>query len=185
MNPQTPARIRRAIKRGDVEPVLNAFGTGRLIVSTRGQVDPSRADFIASYGSIRPFKGSDWDRRRFCAEDWHVLLAAWADGRDTTFDRKDAEKVIAPVTMSFTLDGQPLETTRTPIQPYLEPSDLGFEQAWYFQQGWIMPPDDPLLGAGEHQLSFTLANTPNPDESGTDGITFWIDPAGSVACIRD
>jgi hypothetical protein len=162
--------------------VFRTYGTGRLIVANRGQVDPSQADFIDSYGSIRPFEGSDWDGRHFCVEDWHVILAAWADGGDATFDHQRAEQVIAPVTMSFTLDGQPLATTRTPIQRFVVPSalDPSVERAWYFQQGRIMSPTD--LSVGQYELSFTLANTPNPADSGTQGITFFIDPAGSDAC---
>jgi hypothetical protein len=173
------------ITQGDARAVLNAFGTGGRVILANGRtVEASPADDKGTHGSIRPFPGSAWDGRHFCAEDWHVILVAWFDGGDGNFDRQRAEEAIAPVTISFTLDGQPLETTRTPIQPFLRPPpQFGFERAWYFQQGRIMSPDD--LSVGEHQVSYTLANTPNPSESGTEGITFFIDPAGSDACTGD
>jgi hypothetical protein len=91
------------ITQGDARAVLNAFGTGgRVIVANDGPEEASPADLFGTHGSIRPFKSSVWDRRHFCAEDWHVILVAWFDGGDDTFDRERAEEVIAPVTMSFT-----------------------------------------------------------------------------------
>jgi hypothetical protein len=107
---------------------------------------------------------------------------AWFDGGDDTFDRQRAEEVIAPVTMSFQLDGQPLETTRTPIQPFLQPNPVfGVERAWYFQQGKIMSPND--LSVGQHQLS---ARFTDPITGVFDtGITFFIDAAGTGACLGE
>jgi len=171
------------ITQGDARAVLNAFGTGGRVITAKGHtVEASPADFQGSHGSIRPFPGSAWDGRHFCAEDWHVIVVAWFDGGDASFDRQRAEEVIAPVTISFTLDGAPLETTRTPIKIFHNPPPQ-FERAWYFQQGRIMSPDD--LSVGEHQVSYTLAHTPDPSDEGTEGITFFIDPAGSDACIGD
>jgi hypothetical protein len=173
------------ITQGDTRAVLNAFGTGGRVILANGQtVEASPADFFGSHGSIRPFAGSPWDGAHFCAEDWHVILVAWFDGgaRDT-FNRQRAEEIIAPVTISFTLDGEALETTRTPIKRLLNPpSAFGFEEAWYFQQGKIMSPD--ALSVGQHELSVTFTNTP-PGEEGSDQITFFIDPAGSDACTAD
>jgi hypothetical protein len=127
------------ITRGDAEAVLRSFGTGGRVITANGRtVEASPADFQGSHGSIRPFAGSAWDGRHFCAEDWHVILVAWFDGGDRTFDRQRAEEVIAPVT---------LRTTRTPITIFHNPPpQYGFERAWYFQQGRIMSPDDLSVG---------------------------------------
>jgi hypothetical protein len=171
------------ITRGDAEAVLNAWGTGgRVIVAHRGAVDAGPVDFHGSHGSIRPYPNSAWDGRHFCAEDWHVLLYTWFDGGDDTFNRQRAEDVIGPVTVSFTLDGNALETTRTPIKPFHNPPpDYGMERAWYFQQGKIMSPDD--LSVGQHELS---ARKTDPITGvSDDGITFFIDAAGSGACMGD
>jgi hypothetical protein len=84
---------------------------------------------------------------------------------------------------SFTLDGEDLETTRTAIKPFHEPPPaFGFERAWYFQQGKIMSPDG--LTVGQHELSVRFTNPASGlDES--DGITFFIDAAGTGACVDD
>jgi hypothetical protein len=171
------------ITQGDARAVLNAFGTGGRVIVANGQtVEASPADHLGSHGSIRPFAGSPWDGRHFCSEDWHVILVAWFDGGDASFDRQRAEEVIGPVTVSFTLDGAALETTRTPIKPFHNPPpQFGFVRAWYFQQGRIMAPDD--LSVGEHQLTLRI-NDPVTGV-GDDGITFFIDAAGSGACTGD
>ena len=168
------------ITRGDAEAVLNAFGTGGRVISANGRtVDAGPVDFLGSHGSIRPYEGSPWDGGHFCADDWHVILVGWVDGGDDTFDRQRAEDVIGPVTVSFTLDGDALETTRTPIKPFMNPSAFGLERAWYFQQGKIMSPDD--LSLGQHQLS---ARFTDPITGVFDtGITFFIDAAGTGACV--
>jgi hypothetical protein len=110
-----------------------------------------------------------------------VILAAWFDGGDASFDHQQAEAAFNPVTISFTLDGAALATTRTPIKPFHDPQPaFGFERAWYFQGGMIMSPDD--LGVGQHELSARFTNsTSGLDE--TDGITFFIDAARTCACL--
>lgn len=53
------------------------------------------------------------------------------------------------VAISFTLDGAPLDTTRTPIEPFHDPQAFALERAWYFQEGRIMSPDDLSVGQAE------------------------------------
>jgi hypothetical protein len=174
----------RRIKRGDAQAVLNAFGTGgRVILRRKGETaEASPADFFGSHGSIRPFRGSPWDGRHFCAEDWHVILVAFIDGGDSSFGHQQAKATLDPVAISFTLDGAPLETTRTPIKPFHNPQAFDLERAWYFQEGKIMSPDD--LSVGQHELSARFTDpTSGMDES--DGITFFIDAAGTGACLSD
>jgi hypothetical protein len=85
------------------------------------------------------------------------------------------------VTISFTLDGAPLETTRTPIKRFNNPQAFDLERAWYFQEGRIMSPDD--LSVGQHALSLEFADPTYGDFS--DGITFFIDAAGTGACLNE
>jgi hypothetical protein len=174
----------RRIKRGDAQAVLNAFGTGgRVILRKRGETaEASPADFFGSHGSIRPFRGSPWDGRHFCAEDWHVILVAFIDGGDSSFGHQQARAALDPVAISFTLDGAPLDTTRTPIKPFLDPQAFDLERAWYFQEGRIMSPDD--LSVGQHELSARFTD-PNSGLDESDGITFFIDAAGTGACLSD
>jgi hypothetical protein len=172
----------RRITRGDAQAVLNAFGTGGRVILRRsgGTSEAAPADFFGNHGSIRPFRGSPWDGRHFCAEDWHVILVAFFDGGDASFGRQQARAVLDPVTISFTLDGAALATTRTPIKPFHDSQAFGLERAWYFQQGKIMSPDE--LSVGQHELAFRATDsTSGLDES--DGITFFIDAAGTGACL--
>jgi hypothetical protein len=173
----------RRITRGDAEAVLNAFGTGgRVILRHKGETaQAAPADFLGSHGSIRPFQGSPWDGRHFCAEDWHVILVAWIDGGDGSFDHQQAEASLDPVTVSFTLDQSPLATTRTPIKPFHNPETFDMERAWYFQQGKVMAPAD--LSVGQHELSVRFTDPTGLDES--DGITFFVDAAGTGVCLSD
>lgn len=168
------------IKRGDAEAVLNAFGTGGTVILRRGgeRAEGAPADFLGSHGSIRPFRDSPWDGRHFCAEDWHVILVAWVDGGDASFDHQQAQAAFDPVEISFTLDGAALATTRTPIKPFNDAQRFGLERAWYFQQGKVMAPDD--LGTGQHELSVRVTD---PTGVFDDSITFFVDPAGTGACL--
>jgi len=170
------------ITRGDAEAVLNAFGTGGRVILRNGRTaEAAPADFFGSHGSIRPFRGSPWDRRHFCAEDWHVILAAMIDGGDASFGEEQA-RALQGVTMSFTLDGAPLATTRTPIQPVLNPQAFGMERAWYFQEGRIMSLTN--LSFGRHELSARFTD-PATGLDDRDGITFDLDAAGTGACLSD
>lgn len=174
----------RRISRGDAEAVLDAFGTGgRVILANRGTTaEAAPADFLGSHGSIRPFSGSPWDGRHFCAEDWHVILVGYIDGGDTTFDHEQAKAVLDPVTISFALDGAVLDSIRTPIKPFHDAQAFDLQKAWYFQQGRIMSPDD--LSVGQHEVSVRFTDpTSGLDES--DGITFFIDAPGTGACLSD
>lgn len=173
----------RRIARGEAQAVFNAFGTGGRIIRRNGQTaEAAPADFFGSHGSIRPFSGSPWDGRHFCAQDWHVILVAFFEGGDTSFDREQAKAVLDPVSITFTLDGATLVTERTPIKPFHDPQAFDLERAWYFQQGKIMSPDD--LSVGQHELSarFIDANI-GLDEN--DGIAFFIDASNTGACLSD
>jgi hypothetical protein len=176
---QTPAEgERRRITHGDVQSIFEAFGNGgRAILQHSTTAEGAPADFFGSHGSIRPFAGSPWDGAHFCAEDWHVILVADFEGGDQSFKRQDAAKIIDGLTTDFTLDGEPLTTTRTAVKRFNDPEQFDLEVAYYAQEGRIMSPTD--LAVGQHTLSVTFG-----DASGTttDGITFFIDAPGTGAC---
>jgi hypothetical protein len=175
----------RRITRGDVQAVLNAAGTGgRVIFLRRGETAVAApVDFVGSHGGIRPFE--EWDNRHFCAEDWHVILVAGIDGGDASFRREQAVASAAQTTFEFSLDGARLASNRTAIRRLLNPEALpveGIEEAYFFQQGRIMSPDD--LNVGRHELSLTITDNPS-GEVDEIGITFFIDAAGTGACLND
>jgi hypothetical protein len=178
----------RRITRGDVQAVLNAFNTGgRVIRLHKGEtaVAPP-ADFVGSHGAIRPFP--DWDNRHFCAEDWHVILVAGIDGGDASFRREQAVASASQTRFDFTLDGAPLATERTAIRRVVKPETIQvpegeekLKEAYSFQQGRIMSPDD--LSVGRHELTLTQTDTAS-GEAEQLGITFFIDAAGTGACLN-
>ena len=167
------------LTRGDAQAVLEAFGGGGwAILVHSGVAQGSPADFLGSHGAIRPFSGSPWDGAHFCAEDWHVILQAQFEGGDASFTRSDAERIMSGVVFNFTLDGAVLPTTRTAIKRFLNPERFGLQEAYYFNQGRIMSPAD--LSVGQHELSISGIDPAGEFE---DGITFFIDAAGTGACL--
>jgi hypothetical protein len=170
----------RRIGRGDAEAIFQAFGTGGLAILQHNRLaEGAPADDFGTRGSIRPFAGSPWDGTHLCAEDWHVILVADIEGGDSTFTRPDAEQIMQGLVLSFTLNGAPLPTNRTAIRRFLNPGFFGIQEAYYFQQGRIMSPTD--LAAGSHQLQLTITDASG--QTFQDGITFFIDPTGTGACV--
>jgi hypothetical protein len=137
------------IKRGDVQAVFEAFGGGGgAILRHRDESPGAPADFLGSHGAIRPF--ADWDGRQFEAADWHVILIADIEGGDSTFTKRDAEKIMDTLEVRFDLDGVQLETSRTAVKRFLRPEIFDLEEAYYFQEGRLIPPFE--LAPGEHEL---------------------------------
>jgi hypothetical protein len=167
------------VTKGDVESILDAFTTGgRIILLTNetagfhaGLVDPP-----GDKGSIRPLP--PWDGQHYCVSDWHVILLAYFDGGDQSFTYQDALNSLSEVEFSFTVDGELLSTTRTPIKRFLAPNQLGLEEAYGFQEGAIMEPSD--LGVGQHNLETVVTDPWFGSERLS--ITFYVDDVGSPAC---
>jgi hypothetical protein len=167
----------KRITRGNAESVLNAFGNGgRVILLRGGTAQGGPADFLGSHGSIRPFE--EWNNRSFCQEDWHVILVAAFDGGDRSFTMQQFRESAASVVVRLVLDGEPLDTVRTPAK-HFEGSAFGFDEAYYFQEGRIMAPAD--LSVGQHTLEGTMTESGNVFFQGQ--ITFSIDAAGTGACV--
>jgi hypothetical protein len=105
-----------------------------------------------------------------------VIIIAWFDGGDSSFTHQQADASLNPLTSSFTLDDNRLQTTRTSISRFLDPQPFGFKEAYYFQEGKIMSPDD--LSVGEHRLSVTSTDNTSGRRIFHSSITFSIDAAG-------
>jgi hypothetical protein len=86
--------------------------------------------------AIRPF--SDWNGRRFCELDWHVILIADIEPVDDTSSRQDAKAAAENLIVSMTLDGAPLPLTRTAVKRFLNPERFDLEDAVFAQWGHIM-----------------------------------------------
>lgn len=169
------------VTRGDAEAILQTAGTAGLVLIKRAETTPraipgAPAD-VDRRATIRPFKPPHGaDGRAFCAEDWHVIVLAIIDGGDAPFTRQDAEASRNSLTVTFTLDGKPLSTTRTALKPSTDPESFGFEEAWWFQEGRVMSPD--ALSVGSHRLVVVQSDAKRPMK-----IEFSIDAPGSGACL--
>jgi hypothetical protein len=169
----------RRITRGDVTAILQAFGGGGRVILQHSRVLEGAPADASIRGSIRPFAGSEWDGAHFCAEDWHVILIADIEGGDRSFTRSDAERIMDGLTVNFTLDGSALSSERTGISRFLDAGSFGLDEAYYFQQGRLMPPTD--LSVGQHDLQVDVIDSTGA-QTGHDGITFFIDAPGTGAC---
>lgn len=166
------------VTQGDVQALFQAFENGGwaiLLHSPPAQGAPADANIR---GEIRPLPFHDG--RHYCVEDWHVILVAIVDGGDATFTHQDAQARLDPVTVSFTLDGVALPTTRTVIKPFLAPELFGLERTYAFQEGRIMAPSD--LSVGSHQLVATIIFSPGEPPEVSE-ITFFVDAPGTGVCL--
>lgn len=161
----------KTITRGEVEAVLEALGSGGWAVLRHSEMaQGAPADYLGSHGAIRPFPA--WDGVHVRAEDWHVILVADIEGGDASFTHRDAEEIMAKVTVHFELDGRTLDTTRTAVKRFLNPQRFGVSEAYYFQQGRVMAPHD--LAPGPHTLRLTMSDATG--ETYVDTIAFVVDP---------
>jgi hypothetical protein len=169
------------VSRGQAEAVLNAGPSGGSAILNRsgGVLRGAPADNEVR-AAIRPYENTIWDGRHFCAEDWHLLVAAWFLAVDESYTAQQVKDELAATTIQLVLDGVELNTQRTAIKRFVEVPEYlgGAEEAYYFQQGAIMAPAD--LSVGSHAFAFT-ATFPG----GSDGSqsTFVIDAPGTGACL--
>ncbi len=163
--------------RGDAQAVLNAFGNGGLAVllhSKTAQGAPAQG--VAGKVGIRPFADSPFDGAHYCELDWHTILIADIEEGP----RQEAAAIIADQSYAFTLDGASIPVTQTPVKRFLNPGVFGLDDAYYSQWGRVMAPSE--LTPGQHTLDVTGTNAAG-DVVYTDGITFFVDPAGSGTCL--
>jgi hypothetical protein len=165
----------RATK-GDAQAVLEAFGNGgRAILLHSGTAVGAPSEGTADGIAIRPLGGSPFDGEHYCALDWHTILIP-------IFDQGPRQAFAAELdgtVVTFTLDGAPLAVTQTAIKRFLTPQAFGLTDAHFSQWGRVMSPAD--LAPGTHTLTVLVTTPGMPDY--TDGITFFVDPAGTGACL--
>jgi hypothetical protein len=167
------------ITRGDAESALNAFTTGdQEILSLQSDTagfNAAPAGFHGRIVVIKPF--GPWDGMHFCVNDWHVLLINELDGGDKSYTIKDARNYLSQVKDLFYLDGNPVRTTRTPIERLLPPPN-GYEKAYGFQVFAIKVPGG--LQVGQHTFNVHVVD---PVYGNADlAITFYVDDANSSTC---
>jgi hypothetical protein len=167
------------VSRGDAEAVLHVFGGGGRVILNKAVADtgaPADADVRAA---IRPFSGTIFDGRHYCAEDWHVILIASISGDTPSWSRQEAQAELASIVTQFTLDGVGLSVGRTALKRFLVPELFDLAEAYYFQDGVVLPPTD--LAVGEHTLEIAVLD--GTEVIFEDQITFYVDAAGTGVCL--
>jgi hypothetical protein len=156
------------ISKGEAQAVLHTGFTGGL--HGRGAPDDPNQQV-----AIKPFFD---DGKHYCQEDFHALLLGIAvdEEQDEVRTLEEAKARFAPTTMTFELDGQPLQTQRQPVKPFLIPS----AKAFVLVQGRVVGPDELL--AGSHTLTVTVNNDPIAPGEAVYTSQFFIDAAGTGAC---
>lgn len=122
---------------GELNASFHAAGNGGLAIDVHSEVAAGVASpQLSPEGRIAPF-GED---RLICDE---LVAGTWVIWFG---DDKDA---VASVTNEFTLDGEILELTRTPLKRFNDPEEKG----WWFAEGV------PVLGTldpGTHEIVWTF-----------------------------
>jgi hypothetical protein len=172
-----PAPNPPRVTQGDAQALFEAFENGGWAILLHSPTAQGAPADVNIRGEIRPLAFNDG--RHYCVEDWHVILLGIIVGGDASFTRQDAEALLNPVTVSFTLDGVPLPTTRTAIKPFLAAEQFELEKAYAFQEGRIMAPTD--LSVGSHQLVATVSEPGLPTD--VLEITFFVDASGTGVCL--
>ena len=165
---------------GDARAVLNAFGNGgwAILGHSPTSMGAPAAGLVGSATVIRPF--AFFNGRHYCVLDWHVAVIAWIDGGDRAFTRQDAEGSLGQIVQTFWVDGAPVETERTPIKRFLrDTSAFGFAEAYYFQEGRLLAPDD--LAVGTHTIRVQSIDSTGVIFDNT--VTVHVDAAGTGACL--
>ena len=164
---------------GDAQAISKAFLGGGLAV--RYIASNVAEDVAAPQDLIGPCvirAASQFDNLHFCANDWHVIDASmYAFGPTRTFHYRDAKSVLDATPVSFTLDGQPLATTRTAVTAANVPANFPPGNiAFGVSDTRVMSPSD--LAVGAHTLTVVTGGS----DPFTATITFFIDPSGSGSC---
>jgi hypothetical protein len=162
--------IMQRISRGEAQAAFETGFTGFL--HNRGPKDDANSQVV-----IKPYFPNG---RRYCVEDWHVLLAGLYvdEPNDGVTSAGQAKALFAPTTMAFVLDGKALETTRQPVKPLL--GDFP-GKAYVLVQGRLVAPGE--LAAGSHTLTVTIENDPVVPGAQVFTSQFFIDAAGTGACV--
>ncbi len=124
---------------GELMASFNAAGSGGLAIINHSDVAPNVASpQISPEGRLTPFGGEEF----VCDE---LVVGTWV----IWFSDDDDKDALAAVTNEFSLDGETLELTRTPLKRFNSDEEKG----WWFAEGV------PVLGtldAGSHEIEWTF-----------------------------
>lgn len=163
---------------GDAQAVLRSFGDGGWAVLLHSEeANGAPASGLCCGGvAIRPF--NVFDGTHYCSLDWHAIVLADVEAGPW----QAAAEAIADTSVSFTLDGELLTgVTQTAVARFLNPERYGLTEAYDSQWGKVMAPSD--LAVGAHTLGYLASSKSGSVPDDTGAITFFVDPAGTGACL--
>lgn len=166
------------ITQGDAQAVFTGHTGGVAIRVHNGNLEGAPAAGAAAAG-VRINAFIPWDGRHYCSLDWHTIAIYLTDGNAPGESRTlhEIATYLSTVQVAFSLDGTPLDTTRTPVEPNLDPG--GLTDALYFAAGRVMAPAD--LSVGTHTLGIVISDPGGIID--TSQITFFVDAPGTGACL--
>ena len=129
---------------------------------------------------ISPAAG--WNGRHLCSLDWHVISVAAVEGNAAGQSRTNEEifDALSQRDADIKLDGALLDTTRTSARRTTNPENRGLVEAFDFQEGRIMAPED--LSVGQHSVQLIGNRTGQPPMV-MPPVTFFIDAPGTGTCL--
>lgn len=170
------------VTEGDAQAVFQAFPNGGWAVRLHAErIEGAPADFFPdSKARISPLPL--WNGTHFCSLDWHVIDLVVFDGNAQGESRtnKEIQEFLSGIEMVHTLDGAPLDTTRTAVKRFLNPERFGYVEAFFAHEGRVMAPED--LSVGQHSLQVTILS-PGGEPEVAPPITFYIDASGTGTCL--
>ena len=165
---------------GDVNSLFNSFGPALNFVSGNHPANPSitvaaPADGWAR-GRIFPFDNGQ-PISVHCENDWAVVNLFVTNFQDAS-SRKDAAEGIAGWEIDYELDGESVESMRTPLRgAMLDPTD-NKTRVWFVSDGFFVEPGSLEVGFHMVQTYLTIDGSPIP----LSPAVFEILPASHPDC---
>jgi hypothetical protein len=175
-----PAAAQR-VTRGDAEAVFQgAFNGGWAIRLHSDSLKGVPADFLVdSLARITP--AADRNGRHYCALDWHVVNVAIVEGNrfGETATNKELLERLANRHVEFNIDGETIDTRRTPPKRTTNPQNRAFVEAFIVSEGQVLAPD--AISVGQHLLTAT-GFRPGAPPMALPTVVFFIDAPGTGVC---
>ncbi len=170
------------VTRGDAEAIFNAALTGCAAVLAQGNLHEGQPCEDTQRAQLRLF--APLPTQHYCVDDWHVVRITVVFEVAPGDTNQGTRQKVDEFTASFVLDGQPLDTSRTPAKPVTPPSAsaLGVTTPAYWANiGTLLPPE--ALGVGSHS-SHVETFDPSTNTTSVFDSVFVIDPSGTGACLQ-
>ena len=175
------AQAREPVTFGDVQAQFEAAESGGGVIITKKGLETAIPPASPLLHSIRPIKAF-FDGRHYCTLDWHLItIALFGTPDEFGLSTQEFKAFLGATTITFKLDGTAIpaaESTAVKTSFFELFGSVPGETFWRAWGNFYAP---GVLPVGAHSLTGW-----GTDPLGTfklDRITFYIDPAGSGACL--